>query len=69
MVFLKDGVKVPAGGMAELKPGGMHLMLMKIKNPLKEEDRIPVKLEFASANTLDTYLAVQPLDGISHSHH
>ena len=32
---LKDGLEIPAGGTAELSPGGTHLMLIDIPAPLK----------------------------------
>jgi hypothetical protein len=44
-----DGVEIPAGGMAMLKPGGNHIMLMKLKHALKEGERFPMTLHFAKA--------------------
>ena len=41
-------VAVSAGNSVEFKPGGLHLMLMGIKAPLKVGDRIPVTLTFDS---------------------
>ena len=37
-----DGIDVPAGAPVELKPGGLHLMLMELKTPLKAGDRLPI---------------------------
>jgi copper(I)-binding protein len=34
------------GSMVALQPGGLHIMLMKIKRPLKEGDAIPLTLSF-----------------------
>jgi copper(I)-binding protein len=37
---------VPAGMATELKPGGYHVMLMELKQPLKEGETVPVTLTF-----------------------
>ena len=46
MVPLENGVEVPAHGSAELKPLGMHVMLMGLRQPLKEGDTFPLTLVF-----------------------
>jgi len=38
------GLELPAGKPVELKPGGYHVMLMDLKQPLKEGDTVPVTL-------------------------
>ena len=40
------GLAVPAGKTTELKPGGYHVMLMDLKQPLKEGETVPVTLTF-----------------------
>ena len=40
-------VTVPAGGMVMMKPGGLHVMLMKLHGPLKEGEAFKVTLKFA----------------------
>ncbi len=42
-------VAVPAGGMAMMKPGGLHVMLMGLHAPLKEGEHFQVTLKFAGA--------------------
>ena len=37
---------VPAGKTTELKPGSYHVMLMELKQPLKEGETVPVTLTF-----------------------
>ena len=54
-------IDVPATGVVELKPGGLHLMFMGIKTPLKAGDLIPVKLKFAKAGEVEVKLPVQPM--------
>ncbi|HZM35942.1 MAG TPA: copper chaperone PCu(A)C [Burkholderiales bacterium] len=43
------GVPVPAAGGAELKPGGYHVMLLRLKQQLKEGERVPLTLIFEDA--------------------
>ncbi len=35
---------LPAGKAVELKPGGLHLMLLDLKRPLKAGEKVPVSL-------------------------
>lgn len=44
-----DGIAVPAGGQAELKPGGLHVMLIGLKRELKAGDKLKLKLHFEKA--------------------
>jgi hypothetical protein len=39
-----DRLPLPAGKAVELKPGGYHVMLMDLAQPLKEGDSVPVTL-------------------------
>jgi periplasmic copper chaperone A len=41
-----EGIDIPAGGQAELKPGSYHVMLVGIKHDLKEGDKVQLKLNF-----------------------
>jgi len=54
-----DGLAVPAGGTRELIPGGDHLMLMDLKQPFKEGDKVPVTLQFEKAGKVTLSLDVQ----------
>lgn len=38
------GLELPAGKAVELKPGGFHVMLMDLKQPLKAGETVPVTL-------------------------
>jgi len=40
------GLDLPAGKTVELKPGGYHVMLMDLKQPMKEGDTVPLTLVF-----------------------
>jgi copper(I)-binding protein len=59
MRAVTDGVEIPAGGTVELAPGGYHLMLIDLRQPIAEGDRIPMTLEFESSGSVDVELAVE----------
>ncbi len=40
---------LPAGKAVELKPGGYHVMLMDLKQPLLKDTKVPVTLMFKDA--------------------
>ena len=44
-----DAVDIAANTLVELKPGGMHVMLMKVKKPINKGDKVPLKLTFEIA--------------------
>ena len=46
MRALPAGLDLPAGKVVELKPGGYHVMLMELRQPLKEGEAVPVTLNF-----------------------
>lgn len=46
---LKDGLALPARQTVELKPGGYHLMLMDLKQPLAKGTQLPLTLRFVDA--------------------
>jgi copper(I)-binding protein len=41
--------EVPAGALLEMKPGGLHIMLINLKHDLRPGERVPVTLTFAHA--------------------
>ena len=40
------GVEIKAGGEALLQPGGLHIMMIDLKAPMKEGDVVPITLSF-----------------------
>lgn len=46
---MKDGIPLPAGKTVTLKPGGLHIMLMGLKAPLKLNDTYKMTLKFKNA--------------------
>ena len=52
-------VELPAGKTVKLAPGGMHVMLVDLKQPLKAGDKVPVTLSVQSAGTSVTTLKLE----------
>ncbi|MFZ1909270.1 MAG: copper chaperone PCu(A)C [Burkholderiales bacterium] len=50
--------KVPAHGELTLKPGGNHLMFLGLKHPFEQGAKVPVKLKFEKAGTVEVELDV-----------
>lgn len=46
MRALPKGLALPAGKAVELKPGGYHVMLMDLKQPLKAGEKVKLDLQF-----------------------
>jgi copper(I)-binding protein len=42
-----EAIEVPPGGTVRLEPGGLHLMLIDLRSPLKQGERVPLTLTFA----------------------
>ncbi len=49
------------GEYVKLEPGGIHLMLIGLKRPVKEGDQIALTLQFEKASTLEVTVTVEPL--------
>jgi copper(I)-binding protein len=52
-------IVIEAKGSMTLEPGGDHVMLMGVQNPLKEGDVFPMKLIFETAGSVDVDVHVQ----------
>ena len=63
-----NGYAVPAKGTLQLTPAGSHLMLVNIKAPLEEGEKVPLVLRFEKAGEVKTELAVRPLGATSNEH-
>lgn len=55
---LKEGLPLPAGQAVELKPGGNHIMLLSVENPIAMGQTVPLTLTFASAPPVVVQAAV-----------
>lgn len=54
-----DGIALPAGQTVELKPGGYHVMFMRLKAPLKEGSSFPATLVFEKAGEVKVDFKVE----------
>jgi hypothetical protein len=68
-----EAIEVPADGMASLRPGGFHIMLIGLTEPLKEGERFPLTLTFEKAGSVTVEVAVEGVgsmgpqqDGMDH---
>ena len=56
---LDKGLAIEPGKTVKLAPGGYHLMLMDLKGPLKQGEKVPVTLEFEKAGKVKVPFDVQ----------
>ncbi|MCU6498436.1 copper chaperone PCu(A)C [Rugamonas sp. A1-17] len=65
-----DGLALPAGQPVQLSPGGYHLMMMQLKQPLANGEKIPLTLEFEDAHKVRSKVVVdavvKPLNSAQH---
>lgn len=77
-----DAIEIPAGGSEVLKPGGLHVMLMGLNEPLQEGQMFPLTLTFENAGDVTVEVLVQAMgkskgehsdhgshDAAGHAHH
>lgn len=59
-------LELPAGKAVELKPGGYHVMLMDLKQPLLKDSKVPVTLMFKDAKGVQSKLELTlPVSNVS----
>lgn len=66
---LEDGLEIPAGSTVELKPGGLHVMFMKLGEQLKVGELRKATLTFEKAGTVEVEFKVEeakPGEGMDH---
>src|SRR5579871_5973161 len=55
---VEQGLVIEPGKTVKLSPGGFHLMLLDLKGPLKQGDKLPITLEFEKAGKVAVTLDV-----------
>lgn len=69
---LKGGLPLPAGQMVELKPGGYHIMLMDLKQQVKDGQTVPLTLvvegKDGKRQNIEVQAPVRPLGATAASH-
>jgi copper(I)-binding protein len=63
------GYDIPANGVFELKPSGAHLMLVDVRRPLKEGEKVPLVLKFEKSGEVKVDFQVRPLAAPASSEH
>jgi copper(I)-binding protein len=58
---LSNGLELKPRKSVELKPGSYHIMLLDLKRPLKEDDKVKGTLVFEKAGTVDVEYAVRSM--------
>ncbi len=73
---VKEGVVLPPHQTVKLTPGGHHVMLLGLKQPLKEGEKMLLQLNFDDGSTKHVDVDVRKINGKdstatqqSHSHH
>ncbi len=64
MIPKPEGYDIPAGGSVELKPGGKHIMLIDLVNPLETGDEFELTLNFDNGETMTVTVPVVEMDGM-----
>ncbi len=54
----RDSVSIPAHGSVQFAPGGLHLMLFRLKGSFANDARIPITLLFAGSSRVEVVLPV-----------
>ena len=69
MFPLKDGLIIPAGVAVELKPGGLHVMMMGVTAPFKKGDTVSIDLTFKKAGVVAVDFLVMKIGAKNMDHH
>ena len=62
-------VEVPAGEAISLEPGGLHVMLIGLKQPLVDGESFPLTVEFDNAGTIEVTVEITREGRTDHSGH
>lgn len=68
---VEGGIDLPAGATVALAPGGLHVMLLGLAQPLKEGEMVPMTLTFRDAGTVAVKVKVESVGftGAGAAHH
>lgn len=66
-----ESIAIKAKGEAVLQPGGLHVMMIDLKAPLKEGDSVPITLGFddGSSKTVEAKVVRPMATGMMEHHH
>ena len=60
-----EGIDLPSGATASLKPGGLHIMLIDIKKQLQAGQDFPLALRFEKAGMMRVSVPVQKREAMT----
>lgn len=70
MQHVDQGIAIPSGTMVELKPGGYHIMIMNLNEPVHEGDIVEIELLFSDGTHIDVFAkASRPSANTPTKHH
>ena len=55
---VEGGLEIPPGGTVTLEPGGFHIMMMGLKQPLRPNSCLDLTLSFERAGDLEVQLSI-----------
>lgn len=61
-------IEIKPGDKVELKPAGLHMMVLDLKQPLKPGQSLPMTLQFEKAGKIQVDVPVRQADGANHGH-
>jgi len=64
-----DAISIPANGSTTLKPGGLHIMLIELKQALAVDSMIPVTLTFEDGSEQALNVPVRKINSMMKTHH
>lgn len=65
----ENGITIPAGGSVTLEPGGLHVMLMDLKQPILAGDKINFTFAFDDGSEQTFELTAKVSDGGDEKYH
>ncbi len=69
MLHVADGIEIPPGAEVALAPGGLHVMLTGLRDPLEEGDHVEVELRFERTGIVTFRAPVVPLADVARDAH
>ena len=59
-------MELSPGGKVIFKPGDMHMMIVGIRQPLKEGQTFPLTLQFEKAGQIDVTVPIEKVGAMRH---
>ena len=63
-----EAVEITPGEPSVLQPGGLHVMLMGLTEPLVEGNSFPLTLNFERAGSVELQIMIFEPEGTGHGH-